>query len=161
MGNIWLDHSWQHCVHTFISIPGTFCHVRSVVVQSLAELLSLGRIRQVGIFLYFCDFLKQKTDDSEWRSIFVLVAVPICIYQSNRPSWVSQSSLSHTTVNSNRCTSWDCASSFIFIPLPVNSLTRVITPSSNNTVPFTTRLVVFLPSSFYRFFTWCQLGRTY
>ena len=161
MGNIWLDHSWQHCVHTFISIPGTFCHVRSVVVQSLAELLSLGRIRQVGIFLYFCDFLKQKTDDSEWRSIFVLVDVPVCIYQSNRPSWGSQSSLSHTTVNSNRCTSsWDCASSFIFIPLPVNSLTRVITPSSNNTVPFTTRLVVFLPSSFYRFFTWCH-WRTY
>ena len=85
---------------------------------------------------YFCDFLKQKTDDCEWRSIFVLVDVPVCIYQSNRPSWGSQSSLSHTTVNSNRCTSWDCASSFIFIPLPVNSLNkRVITPPQTTRPP--------------------------
>ena len=84
---------------------------------------------------YFCDFLKQKTDDCEWRSIFVLVDVPVCIYQSNRPSWGSQSSLSHTTVNSNRCTSWDCASSFIFIPLPVNSLKRVITPPQTTQSP--------------------------
>ena len=134
----------SHCCtyfFTFSNDCATFKVQRdcqSANLNEMAEQLATTCLHEITVYLLAfisVTFWSKKTDDCEWRSIFVLVDVPVCIYQSNRPSWGSQSSLSHTTVNSNRCTSWDCASSFIFIPLPVNSLKRVITPPQTTQSP--------------------------